>query len=166
MPADVFEESILSTASAPLEIISWICLFLSLWQYYFNITDGAMEILVKFLAQLWNVLVGSFHLQAGVAAVFPGILYLFRKLFLNKKDKFVKYVVCIKCHFLYDMEHSFRTTQGERVTKTCKNVLIPDHPQKQHRQACWQELLKQVKNGNKKLLVPSKPIVINLFEQV
>ena len=99
MTTDVFEESILNTTSTTLSIISWICLFLSLWQYYFNITDGAMEILVKFLAQLWNVLVDSFQLEAGVAAGFPASLYLFQKIFFKKKDKFVKYVACIKCHF-------------------------------------------------------------------
>ena len=58
--------------------------------------------------------------------------------------------------FLYDIEDSFTTIQGERVTKKCKNVLFPNHPQKQHRQACGQELLKQVKNCKKKYLVPFK----------
>ena len=140
------------------KIITWLCLFLAFWQFTFGITDSALEVIIKFLYTFFSIICeNSVSLQTLFAAM-PASLYLFLK-YLNlgsESKKFVKYVICIKCLKLYKYEDCYTMLQGERISKTCNNILFPNHPQRFRRAPCGQKLLMTVKTNNKTFLSPFK----------
>ena len=138
-------------------LMSWLCLFLALWQYTFSITDTALEHLIKFLKAFFMVL-GQRSSEATVlAAMMPPSLYMLFKHIGCNKIEFRKYVVCTSCYKLYKLEDCIETVQGIPYSKLCSNVLYPNHPQKQHRRPCGQLLMmKFVTASGKTLLYPLK----------
>ena len=133
----------------------WICLFLALWQFHFNITDSAFECLLKFVHGLLSILVEHCNLDAAILVGFPSSLYLYHK-FINTCERFKKYVVCIKCHTLYEMEQCVVRIQGQQVSKRCSHIEFPDHNRPHLRKQCGQELLESVTVGNRTTLIPYK----------
>ena len=130
------------------KLIACICLFLAMWQFTFNITDTALESVIKFMYSLF-VTIGTQSPQLETMfAGFPPSLYMFLK-FLNLKKTerpFRKYVVCVKCFKLYDYKDCHVTIRGEKLSKSCNNILFPNHPQHFRRVPCGQKLLMEVKS--------------------
>lgn len=132
------------------KLVTCVCLFLAYWQFTYNITDTALESLIKFLHALFTLLgTEAPNLETFVAA-FPPSLYMFLKFLDLKKEhySFKTYVVCIKCFKLYDYDECHVTIQGEKMSKSCNNILFPNHPQRFRRAACGQKLLMEVKSTN------------------
>ena len=130
------------------KIVVCICLFLAMWQFTFNITDTALEAVIKFMHSVFAIICAQSPDSETLFAGFPSSLYMFLKL-LNLKEQerpFRKYVVCIKCFKLYDYQDCFATIQGEKMSKSCNNILFPNHPQHFRRTACGQKLLMEVKS--------------------
>ena len=112
-----------------------------------------MEFLLAGLRRFFEISGASSQWIAGLALEFPGTLYYFRKEIGLGDDVFVKYVVCPKCHALYEFEKCFDTVGTSRVSKKCSYVKFPNHRQQWRRQACGTTLKKEVtlKDGGKKL---------------
>lgn len=138
-----------------ISISSWICLFLALWQFHYNITDSAFECLLKFVHGLLAILVQHFGLDSAILIGLPSSLYLFHKC-VNTTERFKKYVVCIKCHTLYEFEKSVTRIQGQQVSKRCSHIEFPNHNLPHLRKQCGQELMETVRIGNSTSLVPYK----------
>lgn len=138
-----------------MSIARWICLFLALWQYHFNITDGALECLLKFIHGLLTILVQQCGLSDVILLAFPSSLYLYHK-FFNTSERFKKFVVCIKCHTLYEMEQSVTRIRGQEISKRCSHIEFPNHDLPRLRRQCGQELLETVRVGNRTSLIPYK----------
>ena len=137
--------------------VFWMCRFLSLWQYYFNITDSCLEMLIKFIKVFFSALAKHFHVLKDIALSLPTSLYTYQSLIGCQEDKFIRYVVCTKCHKLYKLSDAFTTIQGEKVSQKCSNVLFPQHPRKGNRKPCGQSLMKSIESSSgKKSLVPVK----------
>jgi hypothetical protein len=63
----------------------------------FNISETATESLIKFMKLVLEEIGGTTFNE------FPGTLYLARKT-LELKDRFHRFVVCTKCHKLYNKQ--------------------------------------------------------------
>lgn len=139
-------------------LTSYLCLFLSLWQYTFGITDTALELLLKYLSTFINIILKICPPQfSTIIGVLPSSLYTLWKYLGAKKGNFIKYVVCTKCHKLYRMDDCSETIRGIVYSKKCSNVLFPHHPQKQFRKPCNQLLLMTVSTpSGKETLYPFK----------
>ena len=112
-----------------------------------------MEFLLAGLKRFFEIVGASNQWVYGLAIAFPGTLYYFRKEIGLVNDVFVKYVVCPKCHALYEFEKCFNKIGTSRVSKKCCHVKFPNHRQQWRRQSCGATLLKEValKDGVKKL---------------
>ena len=72
-------------------------------------------------------------------------------------DNYVKYVICIKCKTLHLHQDSYRKFAGTLETKTCNNVMNPNHPKKHFRKPCGQPLMYSLETtSGKTVLTPFK----------
>ena len=148
------------------EFVTWICMFISLWQYVFNITDTAIEILIKFLKVIFNMLSINIHSLRDIPIMFPSSLYMFHNYLGYERDCYTKYVVCTKCYQLYGLEDAQMMIRGKRYSRKCSNILFPDHPNKRYRKECGQTFMQEVKaSSGKKTLVPLKSYIYKYFKK-
>ena len=97
-------------------IIQWTMIFFCMWSSFCALSDNALDILLAFLKALFESLETLFPVLASFAVLFPKSLHLLRKQLGIDKDKFVKYVVCSKCHTLYVFDDCYDTVRGKRVS--------------------------------------------------
>ena len=82
-------------------IIQWTMIFLCMWSSFCTLSDNALDILLAFLQAVFESMGSLFPVLAGFAVLFPKSLRSLRKQVGMDQDKFIKYVVCPKCHSLY-----------------------------------------------------------------
>lgn len=151
---------------------TWLCIYLVVWQYAFGITDTSLELLLKFLKSFFDVIAEKYPGLGLFAASLPPSLYLLHKKLQINEQRFVKYVVCIKCKSLHKFESCFEMIRGVNESKRCNHVSNPNHRLKQYRKPCDQLLLMTIQSLNgKTVLYPFKtycykPLKISLQELV
>ena len=80
-----------------------------------------------------------------LAAAFPTSLYIFQKHFGLSGDHFVKYVVCPRCHTLYELKKCSESSDVLRTThKSCTFIPFPKNPQVSKRKPCSHQLFKEI----------------------
>ena len=127
------------------DIVNWLQIFLCLWSSFFTLPDNALDILLSFWEQhliLW--LLYFQLLQVLLHALFPRSVHLLRKQLGLGKDRFIKYVVCPKCHSLYVFDDCYELWPGKKVTKKCSFVQFPNHCRHFCHKMCEEQLLKEV----------------------
>lgn len=135
------------------DIVRWLLIFLCLWSSFCTLSDNALEILLSFLRAAFDSLGTILPVVAGFAVLLPRSVHLLRKQLGLDKDRFIKYVVCPKCHTLYVFDDCYELLRGRRVSKKCSFVQFPNHRQHFRRTKCDEPLLKEVslKTGETKL---------------
>ena len=157
-----FEVEVPNTPVSPqlnwmVSLMTWLCMFLALWQYTFSVTDTALEHLIKFLKSFLNVMGQRSPDIATLAAFMPPSLYMFFRHIGCSTVKYEKYVICIKCFKLYNADDCITRIQGIPESKHCSNILFPNHPQRHHRKPCGQLLMMKYSTASgKTLLYPLK----------
>ena len=159
--------------------------FLLIWQAAFHVSDASLAMLVIFFHHFFRILssMEDSRLISTLAGIWPKSVASIYKLMGLEKEEFVQYVVCPKCHSIYDYNDCFTYTHdGKRVSKTCQHRPFPQHPRKSQRKPCGSSLLRLVKTKKGTLLRPwkiycyrslvsslkqllAKPNYINLCEQ-
>lgn len=134
-------------------IVRWMLIFLCLWSSFCSLSDNAFDILLAFLRTVFDSMGTIFPLLASFAVIFPKSVHLLRKQLGIDQDKFIKYVVCPKCHSLYNFDDCYETLYRRKVSKKCTFVQYPHHCQHFRRTQCNEPLLKEVslKTGETKL---------------
>ena len=135
------------------DIVRWLLIFLCLWSSFCTLSDNALEILLSFLRAAFDSLGTILPVVAGFAVLLPRSIHLLRKQLGLDKDRFIKYVVCPKCHTLYVFDDCYELLRGRRVSKKCSFVQFPNHRQHFRRTKCDEPLLKEVslRTGETKL---------------
>ena len=135
------------------DIVHWLLIFLCIWSSFCTLSDNALEILLSFLRAAFDSLGTLFPVVAGLAVLFPRSVHLLWKQLGLDKDRFIKYVVCPKCHTLYVFDDCYELLRGRRVSKKCSFFQFPNHRQHFRRTKCGEPLLKEVslKTGQTKL---------------
>ena len=72
--------------------VFWMCRFLSLWQYYFNITDSCLEMLIKFIKIVFSALAKHFHVLKDIALSLPTSLYTYQSLIGCQEDNYLMHL--------------------------------------------------------------------------
>ena len=140
------------------KIVEVFLMFLALWQFLFNISNKAMNMLIKFfhifISVLANVVQNNQLRQ--LQNHFPTSHAQIYKL-LGLDDAFTEYVVCPTCNLLYYYDDCIETTLGHKHSKRCVFVNFPDHPHRNQREPCNTILLTDKLNINNELVfVPIK----------
>lgn len=111
-------------------LIKWFCIVLAYWQMHFSITDNAFEFMLKVVSLFIHKITELSNCKTLqlLAQKFPASLFMFQKLLnLKKKSAFKKYVVCVKCHSLYDFDSCRMKLHGEFVSAKCCFKRFPNH---------------------------------------
>ena len=134
-------------------IVRWMLIFLCLWSSFCSLSDNAFEALLAFLRAVFDSLGTIFPIVERFGMLLPKSLHLLRKQLGLDRDKFIKYVVCPKCHSLYNFDDCYETLHRRKVSKNCTLVQYPHHRQHFRRTKCREPLLKEVtlKTGETKL---------------
>lgn len=85
----------------------------------------------------------------------PKSMYTIRKM-INIKQGITEYVVCPKCHRLYNLSDCVTINCSREESKLCDFVKFPLHPHISKRSKCNAILMKKVIVGGKRKLVPRK----------
>lgn len=121
----------------------WMVGFLLILQAKYYIPDASVDLLIKFL-YTFMLVTGRFStFMKELADVFPRSLTTLLNLVKNKQC-FTKYVVCPRCHTLYNYESCKEKVGSRVVSKNCAYIAFPKHPQHSRRQPCKYPLLKSV----------------------
>ncbi|XP_078355419.1 uncharacterized protein LOC144640070 [Oculina patagonica] len=143
-------------------LMNWLLLFICYWWTYCNIADRGIEMLLKFFHAFFTVLSERVPWMTFFAAAFPSSLYMLKKYFGLHKDCFQKFVVCPKCHSLYNYDSAYETVGGKHLSKKCSYVEFPNHKHRAHRKPCNEVLLKEVKLQDGKLKLYPKRCTVTI----
>ena len=139
---DVFQRSRLQDHAR--QIVRWVLIFLCLWSSFCSLSENALDILLGFLRAVFYSMGMVFPVVASFAVLFPRSVHSLRKQLGIDQDKFVKYVVCPKCHQMYNFNDCYETVRGTKVARKCPFVQFPNHRQHFRRTQCGEPLLKEV----------------------
>lgn len=146
-PPQPFNSSCIETVSSSSRTLSlWILHFLMFLQTSFRLSDIVMAHMLHFFSALFVVL-GRFS-QVGneIAQCLPTSIYKAR--LLQNCPKFSRYVVCKKCHSIYNFADCIDGLSFCRRSKRCSYRRFPHHPYRSMREPCGALLLKTVQLAN------------------
>ena len=144
-------------------IASHISLFISFFQLCYRISERGITLLLHFLRALllWASTIKSSTELLTLRDMIPKNVYFLRKM-CSSENNFRTYVVCPKCHALYNLEDCIiRNHGGLLESAKCIFVHYPNHPHVSRREKCNTLLIKQVKHGSSYKLVPRKVYTYN-----
>ena len=135
--------------------------FLVSWQFFFNISNRALNALVRFLYKFLSILgdfISSERLKQ-LLSKFPSThSKLLNLLGLNPcSDAYTVYVLCPQCNLVYCEDDCSEKSFGQERSRKCVFVKFPNHPHRRRREPCNTTLLKEkVKPDHTISLVPRK----------
>lgn len=122
-------------------------------QSVFNISERAMQYILRFLKFFLNfVATNNNDLQIKEISVeIPLTTKTAVKLLEIQDNGIIEYVVCPKCHSLYEYEDCLQTLRnGKKESKLCCYVQYPSHPNQSRREHCNTLLLKTMQKDKLK----------------
>lgn len=88
------------------DMFRWLLILILTWQIGHCISVAAIGELLQFIAKAFS-LAESLLSSPGLSA-FPTSIYLAHKYLKIERDNFIKYVLCPKCHTLYNYEEMMK----------------------------------------------------------
>ena len=154
------EDGLLDNSTSPASSNPvWILLFFLLyWQVVYKVSNNALTSLLRFLKYFVYMVgraFGSPHLEEFSRQVPISLKDAYSRCGIASRE-FIEYVVCPCCHSVYEYEDCIQSVGGETISKCCRHVSYPNHPQPSRRQQCGAILLKKVRSGRGHKLVPIK----------
>lgn len=109
------------------DIFHWVLLLVFFWYITHNVSAAALNELLQLLSCIFSLMgeLLSSPVAVGLTS-FPATLYLAYKYLQIEPDRFMKYVLCPKCHTLYDHNEFMKDNVG--TLKRCMFVRFPSHP--------------------------------------
>lgn len=137
-------------------LMMWVISFFLQLQTKYYIPDASINLLVRFFCVFLSVTGRFSTFMKELADVFPTSLLALLS-FIKGKIPFTKFVVCRKCHTLYDFDSCHEKIGSQMKSKSCATVSFPDHPHVSRRGPCNCPLLKSVEvRSGKMFLYPHK----------
>ena len=134
-------------------------IFLASWQFAFDISNRAMNLLIKFFYKFMSLLakfIANDRLHQ-LRDQFPSSHSQIYKLLGLSDDAFIEFVICPNCYLLYHYDDCVETFLGHEQSKKCVFVNFPDHPHRNQWQPCNTTLLIDKCNiKNELIFVPKK----------
>lgn len=119
----------------------WVIGFLLSLQSKFYIPDSSINLLIHFFFVFISVTGRFSAFMKQLADVFPRSLSTVLNL-VKDEQFFTKFVVCRKCHALYDYADCQEKIGSRTESKGCTNTPFPNHPHHSKRVPCNCPLLK------------------------
>ena len=123
--------------------------FLFFWQSVFNISERAVQCIIRFIKYLLKVLSTNGEELKKLSEEIPVTTKSVMKLLSLDNPGIINYVVCPKCNSIYEYEDCYTTLRnGNKESKLCKHICYPSHPHSSKRTPCNTLLMKTVKSIN------------------
>ena len=126
-----------------------------MWQAIYHVSNAAIASILSFVKYFIR-LIGTYcetpRLQEMSKEV--PLSYARVRSVLGIEDAFKEYVVCPKCHSIYEYDDCVQVVSGSKESKVCRHVSFPNHPYVRARQPCGTRLLKKIKKSSGFSLVP------------
>ena len=127
--------------------------FIFLWQYTYNVSDAGISVMIVFLYNFLKLISSLFNFDPirVLLESCPRSLYQVQKAIGLRDNRLYTFVVCPKCHSVYDHAQCIRKVGGSsEVSKRCWYIKYPNHPRQGLRTECGKMLLESVKtrSGN------------------
>ena len=134
------EDGLLDNSTSPASSNPvWILLFFLLyWQVVYKVSNNALTSLLRFLKYFVCMVgraFGSPHLEEFSRQVPISLKDAYSRCGIASRE-FIEYVVCPCCHSVYEYEDCIQSVGGETISKCCRHVSYPNHPQPSRRQQC------------------------------
>ena len=130
-----------------------------MWQFTYNVSDTGMAVLVLFIHHTLKLLssVSNTIIANSWIASFPNSLESLRSTVINDSISYAVYVVCAKCHSLYDYKDCLIKSDTSFNVLLCKHKEFPSHPVSSFRKSCGVPLLRTLSRRNHFLPFKSYP---------
>lgn len=130
------------------DMFRWLLILILTWQIGHCISVAAIGELLQFIAKAFSLAESllSSPVVIGLSA-FPTSIYLAHKYLKIERDNFIKYVLCPKCHTLYNYEEMMKPESVIGI-KSCTFVKFPLHPQKNGRLPCNAPIVRPINLSN------------------
>ena len=145
-------------------IATHISLFITFFQLCYRVSERGITLLLNFIRAilLWagNYLGKSTELLL-LRDMIPKNVYFLKKL-CNLETVSCTYVVCPKCHTLYNLEDCItKQRNGTVESAKCTFVNYSNHHHPSRREKCNASLMKKAKHGSSYRLIPRKLYMYN-----
>ena len=137
---DVHDEEDGSTADG--QMIPWqlraLLIFIFVWQFSFGVSNAGLLALLLFLQKLFQLLASNYNggIIHEIYSGFPKTRNAALQLIGINTNAFIQYIVCPKCHAVFDYEFGFTKEGGNELPKQCPHVEMPNHPHVLQRKPC------------------------------
>jgi hypothetical protein len=139
--------------------IKSVLLFLLMWQVMINSPDASLSMLIAFMCaflKLFQTVTNNDVISEWITN-FPSSLQSVRLQLTGDNIKFYEYIVCRKCHSLYDYDACVIRSGRIQMSKKCQYIQFPNHPNVSFRSPCNSDFLCSVmQHSNSKCLKPHK----------
>lgn len=134
-------------------ILRLYVMFMFSWQSLFKVSDVGLNVLMKFFALLFGLLVKVLSLPLTCLKPFvdklPHGVEAARRFLGYRKDCFDKYASCPSCHSIYILENCRVTLPNKSIiSASCAHKAFPNHPHRSRRNACGTVLMKSVRTSS------------------
>ena len=118
-----------------------------------RISERAIALMLTFIRLLlgYIAIISQSPVLIHLSSIIPKSL---RKHIRNKRNGLCEFVVCSKCHALYEPSQCVVKEHGVEMSKHCDYIEFPQHPHSSRRTKCGTPLMKRVRLGGKSKLVP------------
>ena len=89
---------------------------------------------------------------------------LLQRTIVVNRSQFIQYVICPKCHSVYNPDSCIITEGNRKESKCCQHISFPNHPQLAHRSKCSKPLMKTVR-GKKHNISAFQIFLLPQFEK-
>jgi uncharacterized C2H2 Zn-finger protein len=137
-------------------VVQNLFFFISFWQFAYNISNKAINALLRFLKFFFHCLGAAFNREDSSNFIPVGIKTVHKILGVDG-SLFIQYVVCPRCDSVYKYEDCVVTKANEQnESKRCRHIAYPNHSMMSHRKKCDALLLKKVRTKSGYSLQPIK----------
>ena len=133
-------------------------IYLLSWQVSYKIPDSCVTALLLFLHHFFTIVASlTFsNVLSDFAQSVPRDIKLLQRIIGVNRSQFIQYVICPKCHSVYNLDSCIITEGNRKESKCCQHISFPNHPQLAHRSECSKPLMKTVRGKSQINLRPFK----------
>ena len=139
-------------------IIRVFMIFFTSWQFFFNVSNRAMNVLIAFCHKFLSLLADFLESEKlkDLLKWFPSTYSETLRVLGLDSGAYTVYVLCPKCNLVYNYDNCIETNFGRKQSKKCTFVNFPRHPQRRQRDPCNTTLLTEIFFNNEVRLIPKK----------
>ena len=131
-----------------LKLFEYTSCFFS-WQSLFNVSDVGLNVLIKFIALFFSLLVKVLSLpMKSFTDYLPQGIEAGKRFLGHQKDNFTKYATCPSCHSIHNVDDCKVVLLNKSIiSAVCHHIEFLNRPHKSRRKPCQTLLMKSIQTS-------------------